>query len=154
MQALDWNGDGLIDFYSASRLYINQGNWKFKNIRQSVGLPELFDEGFKIFDYNNDGLLDFLYMHPNYGPVLYVNHDGYFSKESPAFENGYCREAFGLNVADINGDSYEDVLAGGGYNESGGLAQPKLFVYQSGRYKSSGFVDGFYGWSDLVSVGV
>lgn len=153
VQAFDWNDDGLLDFYSASHLYINQGNWKFKDIRASLGLPLQFDEGFKVFDYDNDGQLDFLYMHPNFGPILYANKGGNFVKESSVFMPEYYKEAYGLNVADVNGDGYEDILVGGGYTASKDLANPRLFLYSNGKYVHNGFGGKFNGWSDLITVG-
>jgi len=44
-QALDFDGDGLIDLYSSGGLFKNLGNFQFTNIGPSIGLPGVFEEG-------------------------------------------------------------------------------------------------------------
>jgi hypothetical protein len=61
----DINNDGLSDIYFTgnmvgSRLYLNQGNFKFKEIAQRAGVfaEGLWNTGTTMADVNGDGLLD------------------------------------------------------------------------------------------------
>ncbi|MBB6325987.1 hypothetical protein FHS59_001615 [Algoriphagus iocasae] len=61
----DINQDGLIDIYFAgnqtsNKLYLNQGNLKFKDITQSAGLESInvWSTGVSMADVNGDGLTD------------------------------------------------------------------------------------------------
>jgi hypothetical protein len=61
----DFNNDGLMDIYFAgnevpNKLYLNQGNMKFKDITASAGVDggKGWKNGVTLVDINNDGLLD------------------------------------------------------------------------------------------------
>ncbi|MEO7293701.1 MAG: VCBS repeat-containing protein, partial [Ginsengibacter sp.] len=61
----DFNNDGLIDLFFASnqhqnKLYLNQGNLKFKDVTAAATTPEDggWSTGISVVDINNDGLLD------------------------------------------------------------------------------------------------
>ena len=61
----DVNNDGLVDLYFtgnmvASKLYINQGNFKFKEVAKRAGVdaPGLWNTGTSMVDINGDGYLD------------------------------------------------------------------------------------------------
>lgn len=61
----DFNNDGLIDLFFSSnqgdnKLYINQGNLKFKDATASANVPQDggWSTGVSVVDINNDGLLD------------------------------------------------------------------------------------------------
>ena len=61
----DFNNDGLTDlFFSANqgenKLYINQGNLKFKDVTETAAIPQDggWSTGVSVVDVNNDGLLD------------------------------------------------------------------------------------------------
>ena len=61
----DINNDGLSDIYFTgnmvgSRLYLNQGNFKFKEIAQQAGVfaEGLWNTGTTMADVNGDGLVD------------------------------------------------------------------------------------------------
>jgi hypothetical protein len=61
----DFNNDGKIDLFFASnqgadKLYLNQGNLKFKDVTEEAHVPEDggWSTGVSVVDINNDGLLD------------------------------------------------------------------------------------------------
>ncbi len=61
----DVNNDGLSDIYFtgnlvASHLYINEGQWKFKNMAAEAGIEAagLWNTGVNMIDINDDGWLD------------------------------------------------------------------------------------------------
>jgi hypothetical protein len=76
-QAVDWNGDGYLDLYCASHLFLNDGSMHFTDVRQAVGLPAIEDEGAQFVDYDNDGDFD-LYLRTNGRPHLFRNDGGKF----------------------------------------------------------------------------
>ena len=112
-QALDYDGDGWIDFYVAGRLFHNNRNLTFTDVTAAVGLPGDFDEGIKFIDWNNDGRLDLIIHHPTFGPALWEFDGTRFTKRDvmPQYLNW---EMYGLNVADLNGDGREDVIFASG----------------------------------------
>ncbi len=61
----DLNNDGLNDIYFTgnmvdNKLFLNQGNWKFKDITEEAGVacPNIWSTGSTFVDINGDGLLD------------------------------------------------------------------------------------------------
>ena len=112
-QAVDYDGDGWIDFYVAGRLFRNNGNLTFTDVTDAVGLPGDFDEGIKFIDWNNDGHLDLIIHHPIYGPALWEFDGTRFTRRDvmPQYLNS---DIYGVNVADFNGDGREDVIVAGG----------------------------------------
>lgn len=61
----DFNNDGLIDLFFCSnqgdsKLFLNQGKLKFKEITKEANIPEdgSWSTGVSVIDINNDGLLD------------------------------------------------------------------------------------------------
>ncbi|MGY6647840.1 VCBS repeat-containing protein [Wenyingzhuangia sp. IMCC45574] len=61
----DFNNDGFVDLFFTSnshqnKLYLNQGNLKFKDISINAGIKQKpgFNTGVSIADINNDGFLD------------------------------------------------------------------------------------------------
>jgi len=75
--AADWDGDGDVDLYVASHLFLNDGRARFTDVREAVGLPELFDEGAAFVDYDEDGDLD-LYVRGLDTGHLFRNGGGRF----------------------------------------------------------------------------
>lgn len=126
-QAVDFNDDGFIDLYVASHFFINNGNLTFTNRRAAYGLPLKFDEGAKFLDWNNDGRLDLVLMDPRYGPRLFefngstfvekrttLSGAPFFSDNGRPVDFGVGKEAFGMNVYDLDNDGREDVVVMGG----------------------------------------
>ena len=71
----DFNNDGLPDlFFSGNmvdnQLYLNQGNWKFKNISETAGIQgaDRWSSGVAVVDINNDGWLDIYVCATTYEP--------------------------------------------------------------------------------------
>ena len=112
-QAVDYDGDGWIDFYVAGRLFRNNGNLVFTDVTAAVGLPGDFDEGIKFIDWNNDGNLDLVIHHPVFGPALWEYNGTRFERRDvmPEYLNS---DVYGVNVGDFNGDGREDVVVAGG----------------------------------------
>src|SRR6202012_2590898 len=61
----DFNGDGLQDIYLVgnavhNRLYLNEGNFKFKDVTDEAGVGGIggWGRGAAVIDINNDGLPD------------------------------------------------------------------------------------------------
>ena len=110
-QAVDFEGDGDLDLYVGSHFFFNNGNLTFTDRRAALGLPELFDEGAKFLDWNNDGHLDLVLHHPNSGPHLFA-YDGstfteklltpaghpFFSSGAPAYAPVGFTASYGMNV--------------------------------------------------------
>lgn len=95
----DVNNDGLPDIFFTSnqhenKLYINQGNWKFKDVTARAGLTSVhhWHTGVTMADVNGDGWLD-IYV-SNSGDIpgddrsneLYINQrNGIFREEAHAY---------------------------------------------------------------------
>lgn len=146
----DVNGDGLLDIYvlrsgnlepsqRRNQLFINQGNFRFREEAKRMGLD---DAGYAthavFFDYDRDGDLDvFIVNHnirrlarfdvelirrmrdPDAGDKLLRNDDGRFvdvSVEAGIIANPI---GFGLSaaVSDINGDGWPDIYVANDYVE-------------------------------------
>ena len=116
----DINNDGLLDLFFTgnivgNKLYLNQGNFKFKDITVSagVGCEEVWSSGSTFVDLNHDGFLD-LYVCKSGKPggahrnnELFINNgDLTFTESSKA----YGLDIIGLSVqaaffdADRDGD--------------------------------------------------
>ena len=74
----DINNDGLVDLFFTSnsnenKLYLNQGDFKFKDITKSAGIIHKpgFDTGVTFVDVNNDGFLD-----------IYVSRGGWIDEDN------------------------------------------------------------------------
>src|SRR5262249_11704872 len=78
-----------------------------------LGLPELFDEGIKFLDWNDDGRLDLIVQHPTYGLRLF-EFDGARFVERAVFPPGTYDSSYGVNVYDLDNDGREDVVTSGG----------------------------------------
>ncbi|MEO6328950.1 MAG: VCBS repeat-containing protein [Ginsengibacter sp.] len=109
----DFNNDGLQDLFftanqTTNKLYLNQGNFKFKEITQSAGLTSgVWCTGVSVADINNDGWQD-IYVCVS-GPVeparrknlLYINnHNLTFTEMAAAYgldDDSYSTQAVFLD---------------------------------------------------------
>ena len=103
--AADWNDDGYLDLYCASHLFLNDGTGHFTNVREAVGLPEIFDEGATLVDFDNDGDLD-LYLRGGYWPN---NHPFLFRNDASHFFTDVSSQAGIADIALFWGDTWADV---------------------------------------------
>jgi len=129
VSAADYDGDGDLDLFVGVRLkpfeygrpcksYILQNNGKglFTDVTRQVA-PDLLTAGMvtdgKWFDYDRDGLPD-LVITGEYMPIrLFHNAAGHLSESTAAAgldsTNGWWNR---LQIADLDGDGYPDIVAG------------------------------------------
>jgi len=149
-QAADLNDDGLIDFYAASHLFLNQGDGTFRDVREDAGLPPVFDEGMRFLDWNMDGALDIVLVRPEHPPVLFEQVESVTDKQGMRIPRFVCVDAFppfepqlryGINVFDLNNDGLEEILLG-----AAGGGPATLLTHVGDRYVRQGpgvaFADG------------
>jgi hypothetical protein len=152
-QAADINGDGRIDLYVASHLFLNQGNDvdgvpHFLDLGPRLepssftigtyayyacivttpspaGLALFHDEGAKFFDLDNSGTLSLLIDGAESSEagglgvgVFSVDGLGNFSDRSDVIPHFYMYSAWGIQVADVDGDGLSDILQIGGCDAS------------------------------------
>ncbi|MDO8969239.1 MAG: VCBS repeat-containing protein, partial [Saprospiraceae bacterium] len=119
----DVNNDNLPDLYfvnsnGQNRLYLNQGNFKFKDITMSAGLSseEGFETAVAAVDINADGFLDFYVCRA--GPFenndrrnkLYVNNgDLTFTERAKEYGLDDMSASTGANFFDGDGDGDLDL---------------------------------------------
>jgi hypothetical protein len=106
--AVDWDGNGTLDLYCASHLFLNDGTGHFTDVRAQVGLPEVFDEGSRFVDLDNDGDFDF-FLRTEAGPRLFRNQSGHYSE---IFDSGLPAGPWfwGDSWADADNDGDLDLL--------------------------------------------
>ena len=112
----DVNGDELCDIFLAglnsdSRLFLNQGNWKFTDATKASGiaLSNALATGVMLEDVDGDKDLDLLVNVNSAGTRLWHNDGkGHFTESTPAiFSSPTGPTSFSL--ADINGDHRLDL---------------------------------------------
>jgi VCBS repeat-containing protein len=104
-QALDMDFDGRIDLFTASHLFLNKG----MHFDEIVLDPQRFDEGAKLFDYDNDGDFDLVLMDEHAGPALYEWSGGRFVSRGQ-LGSGDFTPGVSINVYDVDGNGWEDVV--------------------------------------------
>ncbi len=109
-QALDYDHDGWLDIHVGSQLFRNNGDLTFTDVAASTQHPIEFDEGMRLFDADLDGDLD-LVRNNSFLTRFHRNDDGTFDAGTivDGNENGDTF-GYGLNVCDVNGDGFEDVV--------------------------------------------
>jgi hypothetical protein len=142
----DWNGDGALDLYVASHLFLNDGNAHFTDVRAAVGLPIAFDEGAQFVDYDNDGDLD-LYLRTSSGPTLFRNDHGTFTNVSASLGLGFVDWGWGDRWVDIDDDGDMDLI----YFDSGGFAH-LLLNQGDGTFQAVSSLSGLFTSTMLSSL--
>lgn len=148
-QAVDFNQDGWLDLHVASHLFMNNGDLTFTDVAPALGLPVLFDEGMRLLDIDLDGDLDLVH-HDSAVTQLFTNGGETF--DTGQIVNGADGATFGygLNVCDVNGDAFEDVIVGGN-DRSSSSGLPVLLLNVGGRLLRSDLADGEPSYHDLMA---
>ena len=108
-QAVDFDEDGFVDLLFGSRLLLNNGDGTFADGSAAANVPVLEDQGLKLADIDLDGDLDLVHRT--------LHETRHFRNAGGVFDGGTlvgaeAEQMFGrgLNVCDINGDGFEDVV--------------------------------------------
>jgi hypothetical protein len=107
--AVDWNGDGALDLYCASHLFVNYGSMHFLDVREKVGLPQVFDECAQFVDYDNDGDFD-LCLRSFTGPRLFRNTGGRFEEVTQQAGMPTTTYCLGDRFVDVDNDGDLDLF--------------------------------------------
>ena len=133
LQFHEWK-TGEVDVNNTSRLFLNDGNGKFKDVTETYGLlKSSFAMGSNFGDLNADGFLDFYLgtgspdlrsLIPN---RMFLNQSGESFAEITMDGFGHIQKGHGIAFGDIDNDGDEDIycVMGGAYE--GDLAQNILF---------------------------
>ena len=126
---IDYDRDGRLDIFLTgggtiskektlsglpNRLYRNEGDWRFRDVTQEVGLdrPRFYSHGCAVADYDCDGLPDLLVT--GYGRLaLYRNVGGRFEEVTAAAGLADRRPIHWSTSAgwgDITGDGFPDLF--------------------------------------------
>jgi len=178
----DINNDSLPDIYLTgnqvdNKLYLNLGNWQFKDITQTAGVacPKVWSSGVSLVDINGDGLLD-IYVCKSGNPEgenrhneLFINN-GDLTFTEKAKEYGIADRGLSTHAAffdyDKDGDldcyllnnSFRSV---GGYDLRKGqreirdpLGGNKLYRNDDGKFTDVSEFAGIYGSAIGFGLGV
>ncbi len=167
----DINNDNLPDIYFTgnevpNKLYLNQGNFKFKDISFAAGVANQrgWHNGVNMIDINHDGWLDIYVCRGGWkdkeeqrGNLLFINNGDLTFTES-AEKYGLNDPGFSLHAAflDIDNDNdldmyltnrpgefyltMEEIEAG--EKEQNDLYRDKLYVNENGRFEEKGLSAG------------
>jgi len=135
-QAIDFNEDGWIDIHVASALYINNGDGTFADRAGDFNLPVRFDDGMKLADVDADGDFD-LIQSDSFVTKLFRNEAGVFDAGTQvAGDSAHTTVGYGLNVCDVNGDGFEDVLVPINHSTTN-TGSPQLLINVHGQLMPS-----------------
>jgi hypothetical protein len=139
-QAVDFNEDGFVDLLFGSRLLLNDGDGTFSDGSAAAGVPVLADQGLKLADIDLDGDLDLVH-HAGGSTQLFRNAAGVFGAGEAIGAESAPVTGLGLNVCDINGDGFEDVIVA--RNDAGtGRGVPKTLLNVNGSLLPSAVQEG------------
>lgn len=161
----DVDGDGWTDLYftqidGPNKLYINQGNFRFKDISEeaNVELSDYKSAGTVLADVNGDSYLDILVTTYHRGTILLLN-DGE-GKFTQATQSGLDSTTVGgttMTLADIDGDGDLDLYVTHYINERvrdmyspGDLLGSNVAVREGDRYNIKEEFRKFY--TNITSV--
>jgi hypothetical protein len=150
-QAVDFNEDGHVDLLFGSQLLINNGDGTFSDGSGAAGIPVRADQGLKLADVDLDGDLDLIH-HDGAVTLLHRNSAGVFGVGTVINEDTtQATFGFGLNVCDVNGDGYDDVLVANNVTATG-KGVPKLLINVNGQMMASALPDEITaGTGDLIA---
>lgn len=125
----DVDADGLPDIFlcrlgGPSALYLNLGNWKFKDVAAEAGVdcPDLDATGAAFADLDGDGDLDLIVNSVGGGTHVFLNDGkGHFKERLPQLNIG--KGGMSLALGDIDGDGYLDLYIAN-YRTSGLMDMP------------------------------
>jgi hypothetical protein len=129
-QAVDFDEDGFVDLLFGSRLMLNNGDGSFRDGSAAANVPVLEDQGLKLIDVDLDGDFDLIH-HSGRRTRLFRNDGGVFDDGEVVGEETAATYGYGLNVCDINGDGFEDVLVARN-RVSTNRGTPKILVNVNG----------------------
>ncbi|MBK5279467.1 MAG: VCBS repeat-containing protein [Bacteroidia bacterium] len=167
----DINNDGLSDLYFTgneipNKLYLNQGNLKFKDITESAGVAGngKWNNGITMIDINEDGLLDIYVCKGGYHDnveqrknLLFINQgDLTFKEQAKEFgldESGYSIHASFFDMDNDNDldlyvtnrpDSFDLSLTEMVRQKklSPAISRDKLFLNEEGKFRDIGIKAG------------
>lgn len=149
-QALDFDQDGWVDIHVGSQLFINNGDLTFTDRAADFGLPVRFDEGMRLFDVDLDGDFDLVH-HDSNVTRLYRNDGGTFDSGSEVGGDATgATIGFGLNICDVNGDGFEDVLVASN-DVLTGTGRPQLLTNVGGALVASDLTLATPVYNDLLA---
>jgi hypothetical protein len=148
----DLNGDGWLDVYANNfkldnQLYINYGNYQFRNQIAGSG-ADVNDQsmGSVLYDFEQDGDLDLYITMDGYRPnKLFINDGtGNFQDTAPLHNLNIRTQGMGVDLADFNRDGAWDLYVSNLFDNS--LLMNDGTNFFSDQAKAAGVNDYGMGW--------